>query len=197
MFRDFTDYGDDVIEGVFTRLAADTNPDKIDLGIGVYRDQSGQVPVMKAVRLAEQAVIEKQLPKSYISPLGNLEYCRAIEELVLGPDHPVLTAERTVSAQTPGAGSALRLAAELVHDLAPDARAWFSTPVWYHQLEFFEKAGMQLEFYRYYDQQNSELQFDDMLDDLGGMNAGDLLVVHGCCHNPTGQDLDLSQWQAV
>lgn len=197
MFRDFKVYGNDPIEGVFARLAADTNPDKIDLGIGVYRDESGHVPVMKAVRLAEKAVIDKQLPKSYLSPLGNLDYCDAIERLVLGAEHPVLESGRIISAQTPGAGSALRVAAELVNDVAPDARAWFSQPVWFHQLQFFEKAGMQLETYRYYDQQNSVLLFDEMLEDLRKMNAGDLLVLHGCCHNPTGQDLELEHWQAV
>lgn len=197
MFGHFKDYGNDPIEGVFARLAADTNTDKIDLGIGVYRDDSGQVPVMQAVRLAEKAVIEKQLPKSYLSPLGNLDYCRAIERLVLGAEHPLIDSGRIISAQTPGAGSALRVAAELVNDIAPNARAWFSDPVWFHQLQFFEKAGMQLGSYRYYDQQKSVLLFEEMLDDLRNMQAGDLLVLHGCCHNPTGEDLELEQWRAV
>ena len=197
MFRDYTGHGNDPIEGVFARLAADVSPDKIDLGIGVYRDESGNVPVMKAVRKAEASILGKQLPKSYLSPLGNFRYCRAILQLALGADHPALKSGRIVSAQTPGAGSALRLAAELVHDIAPGTRAWFSEPVWFHQLEFFEKAGLQLEFYRYYDQRDSRLLFDEMLEDIGKMKAGDLLVLHGCCHNPTGQDLDLDQWQAV
>ena len=197
MFETYRDHVDDPIEGLFARLAADTNPDKIDLGIGVYRDAEGKVPVMQAVRRAEQAILDKDLPKSYLSPLGNLDYCRAVEQLVLGKDHPALQSGRLVSAQTPGAGSALRVAAELVHDIAPDARAWFSRPVWFHQLEFFEVAGMPLEFYRYYDAHAAKLQFDAMLEDLEGMRAGDLLILHGCCHNPTGQDLELDHWQAV
>lgn len=197
MFRNFSNYEDDAIEGMFSRLSADTDPNKIDLGIGVYRDDSGQVPVMRAVRLAEQLIVERNGPKSYLTPLGNLDYCRDVERLVFGADHPVLLEDRISSVQTPGAGPALRLGAELVHDIAPNARVWFSDPVWCHQVEFFEKAGIESCSYRYYDRQNSRLRFDDMMQDLSQMKANDLLVLHGCCHNPTGQDLDLGQWQAV
>ena len=179
------------------RLAEDTSAEKIDLGIGVYRDASGQVPVMQAVRRAERAIVERNLPKSYLTPFGNPGYCEDIERLALGEDHPVLAAGRVISAQTPGAGSALRLAAELIHDLAPTSRVWLSEPVWFHQTEFFEKAGMEMCNYRYYDQQNSVLRFDEMLRDLSGMRPDDVLLLHGCCHNPTGQDLDIDQWQAV
>jgi len=197
MFRNFTDYENDPIEGLFVRLAEDTSPAKIDLGIGVYRDNSGQVPVMQAVRQAERAIVERNLPKTYLTPFGNLDYCEDIEKLALGADHPALTAGRIISAQTSGAGSALRLAAELVHELAPSSRVWLSEPVWFHQTEFFKKAGMELCNYRYYDQQQSVLRFDEMLQDLAAMRPNDLLLLHGCCHNPTGQDLDVDQWQAV
>ncbi len=197
MFRDFSGYENDPIEGMFARLAADKSPDRIDLGIGVYRDESGKVPVMQAVRRAEQVLVEKQLPKSYMTPFGNLRYCRDIEKLVLGPEHPVRAGKRIVSAQTPGAGCALRLGAEIINDLSPNSRVWASTPVWFHQLEFFEKAGLDIEFYRYYDHANSAPQFDEMLGDLARMREGDILLLHGCCHNPTGHDLDLDQWQAV
>jgi len=197
MFREFTNYENDAIEGLFVRLAEDTSSEKIDLGIGVYRDDSGQVPVMQAVRQAERAIVERNLPKSYLTPFGNLDYCKDIERLALGADHPVLAAGRIMSAQTPGAGSALRLAAELVHELAPSSRVWLSEPVWFHQTEFFEKAGMELRNYRYYDQQNSVLRFNEMLQDLSEMQPNDVLLLHGCCHNPTGQDLDVNQWQAV
>ena len=197
MFRDFTNYEDDSIEGLFVRLARDNSDEKIDLGIGVYRDDTGQVPVMQAVRHAERAIVARNTPKSYLTPFGNMDYCRDIELLVLGADHPTLTAERIVSAQTPGAGSALRLAAELVHGISPSSRVWLSEPVWFHQTEFFEKAGMELRTYRYYDQQNSVLRFEEMLQDLSQMQPDDVLLLHGCCHNPTGQDLDLEQWQAI
>jgi aspartate aminotransferase len=197
MFRDFTNYEDDPIEGLFARLAADPDPNKIDLGIGVYRDESGKVPVMEAVRKAEQILVDRKLPKSYMTPFGNLGYCRDIERLVLGEEHAVVDGNRIISAQTPGAGSALRLGAEIVRDLSPASRVWVSTPVWFHQLEFFEKPGLETVPYRYYDRETSQPQFDEMLDDLGNMHEGDILLLHGCCHNPTGQDLDLDQWQAV
>jgi len=197
MFKDICDYANDPIEAMFKRLAEDTNPDKIDLGIGVFRDDSGKVPVMQAVRKAEQQLFEQDLPKSYISPLGNSGYCRDMEQLALGSDHPVLKEGRIISAQTPGAGSALRAGAELAHSLSPGAVVWVSKPVWGHQLEFFEKAGIQVRFYRYYDQLNSTQDFAGMIEDLQAMKPNDLLLLHGCCHNPTGQDLTLEQWRTV
>lgn len=197
MFRDLSNYIDDPIEAMFVRLAADTHPDKIDLGIGVFRDESGTVPVLQAVRIAEQRLIERGLPKSYLSPLGNLDYCREVERLVLGNDHSVLTESRIVSAQTPGAGSALRAAGEFVHGLSPHSSVWVSDPVWAHQTEFFEKAGLAIRSYRYYDYARGTIDTDGMLEDLRGMRRDDVLLLHGCCHNPTGQDLNLEQWQRV
>ena len=129
MFNEIKNYEDDPIEAMFVRLAEDTHPEKIDLGIGVFRDESGKVPVMQAVRQGEQQLFERNLPKSYLSPLGNQDYCRDIETLALGADHPVIREDRIISAQTPGAGSALRAAAELVHELAPDSIVWVSQPV--------------------------------------------------------------------
>ena len=197
MFRDFAGYEDDLIEGLFVRLATDPSPDKIDLGIGVYRDDSGKVPVMQAVRQAELAYVQSEQPKSYLSPLGNLDYCADMEKLALGEEHPVLTAGRILSAQTPGAGSALRVGAELVNTLSPGSRVWVSDPVWFHQIQFFEKAGIEIQTYRYYDRLQSVSEINGMLEDLRAMRAGDLLLLHGCCHNPTGQDLTLEEWQAV
>jgi aspartate aminotransferase len=197
MFKNLCNYGNDPIEALFARLAADDHPHKIDLGIGVFRDDKGEVPVMQAVRAAEQQLLAKRLPKSYLSPLGNTDYCQDMERLVLGRDHAVLKEGRAVSAQTPGAGSALRAAAELVHDLNPAARVWVSDPVWGHQLEFFARAGLEIRPYRYYDQLRATLDFDGMCEDLQSMRADDILLLHGCCHNPTGQDLALDQWQLV
>ena len=182
---------------MFVRLGADCSPDRMDLGIGVYRDDSGQVPVLRAVREAELRVVRREESKAYLGPLGNMGYCRAMERLVLGPEHPVLKEQRVISAQTPGAGSALRVGAELVRGLSRESRVWVSSPVWPHQLEFFEQAGIKIMTYRYYDQFKSVSQFDEMLEDLQDMRRDDLLLLHGCCHNPTGQDLDLDQWRAV
>lgn len=197
MFRDLSRYEDDPIESMFVRLGADRSPARMDLGIGVFRDDSGQVPVFRAVREAELRVVRREESKSYLGPLGNLDYCRVMERLVLGPEQTVPGRRSVISAQTPGAGSALRVGAELVRTVSRDARVWVSDPVWPHQLEFFEQPGMKAMTYRYYDQFGSVLQFDEMLEDLKGMRRDDLLLLHGCCHNPTGQDLDPDQWQAV
>ncbi len=197
MFKDIRDYPNDPIEALFTRLEDDANPDKIDLGIGVFRDDSGNVPVMKAVREAEKRLFAQNLSKSYISPLGNADYCRDVERLVLGKDHPAIRPGRIVSAQTPGAGGALRAGAEFVSSLSAESVVWVSDLVWEHQLGFFTQAGLELRRYRYYDQFNSELLFDGMTEDLQAMKANDVLLLHGCCHNPTGQDLDLDQWKIV
>ena len=197
MFRDLALYEDDPIESMFVRLAADRSPERMDLGIGVFRDDSGEVPVFKAVRDAELRIVKRDESKSYINPLGNQDYCRTIERLVLGQELTLTGNRSVISAQTPGAGGALRLGAELVRTLSPRSRVWVSEPVWPHQLEFFERAGMKVKTYRYYDQFLSVPQFDEMLDDLNGLRRDDLILLHGCCHNPTGQDLDLDQWRAV
>lgn len=197
MFRNLSDHTNDPIEALFVRLADDPDPNKIDLGIGVFRDETGKVPVMRAVREAERRLFEQDLPKSYMSPLGNADYCADIEALALGANHSVIQEGRIVSAQTPGAGSALRAGAEFVQSLSPQSVVWVSEPVWGHQLEFFEKAGLSLQSYRYYDQLNSVLDFEGMVADLQSMQPDDLLLLHGCCHNPTGQDLDPAQWRTI
>ena len=197
MFKNFRDYVNDPIEAMFIRLAEDHYPDKIDLGIGVFRDAFGNVPVMDVVRQAESRLIARGLPKSYLSPLGNHDYCRDIERLVLGGNHTVLQTSRIVSAQTPGAGSALRLGAALIHSLSPHSVVWVSEPTWPHQVEFFEVAGLEIRSYRYYDQAKGMLDIEGMLEDLQAMQRDDILLLHGCCHNPTGQDLDIAQWKLV
>jgi aspartate aminotransferase len=197
MFEKLPDYENDPIEAMFVRLAGDRDAAKMDLGIGVYRDENGVAPVMEAVRLAEQQILNRRLPKSYLSPLGNADYCRDMEKLVLGDSHRLIDECRIVSAQTPGAGSALRAGAELVHRISPQADVWVSEPVWAHQLEFFTEAGIGIRRYRYYDQGSCRQQFAEMQEDLRRMCRGDLLLLHGCCHNPSGQDLSPEQWQVI
>jgi len=195
MFNNLTKYEDDPIEALFKRLGNDHAEDKIDLGIGVFRDQTGQVPVMQAVVEAEKQLLKQQGSKSYLSPLGNMDYCADVERLMLGDGHEAL--QRLVSAQTPGAGAALRGAAELVKSLCPTATVWFGSPCWGHQLEFFERAGLRTKQYRHYDSVKGALDFKGMLEDLSLLQENDVLILHGCCHNPTGEDPDLVQWQTI
>lgn len=134
MFDRITNYHDDAIEAVYARAAADSRPDRLNLGIGVYRDAAGAVTVMRAVREAEQRLLQRPRPKAYLSPLGNADYVVLMQRLVLGEYHSVLRDARLVAAQGPGAGGMLRVAAELIRSLAPESTVWLSEPVWEHQI---------------------------------------------------------------
>lgn len=197
MFADLPPYEDDPIEGIFRRCAADPRADKLNLSIGVFRDDSGNAPVLDCVKSAERAVLSRQETKAYVGPAGNPAYCAAIERLVLGDSHPVLSDERIRSVQTPGAGAALRVAAELIRSRNPGARIWFSDPVWLHQVDFFTRAGLAVRQHAYYDRQAHCLDFPGMMDSLEEARPGDVLVLHASCHNPTGEDLPLEAWDQL
>lgn len=197
MFELAPPHQDDPIESTFLRAKADPRPDLIDLSIGVFKDASGNAPIMATVRRAEMEVLGEQATKCYLSPAGNPDYCHAISRLVLGAAHPVLTGDRLQAVQTPGAGAALRVAAELIRFLKPDAAIWFSDPVWDHQPDFFTRAGLPRKIYRYYDRTNHTVDFDCMLTDLRAAARGDVVVLHGACHNPTGADLSVAQWREL
>lgn len=196
MYERLPPYRDDPIESTFRRCAADDR-DVLNLSIGVFRDENNNAPILDCVRQAEQQVIATQNTKAYIGPTGNPAYAEAIAHLALGQDHPALAAGRVRTAQTPGAGAALRVAAELIRDLTPEATVWFSTPVWDHQVDFFTRAGLKVAFHPYYDWQQHRLDFPAMLDGLDQARPGDVLILHASCHNPTGEDPDLAQWQAL
>jgi aspartate aminotransferase len=197
MFENLPVPVDDPIESLFQRIRDDTRSDKLDLGIGVYRDEAGKVPLFAAVREAEQRMLATTLHKGYVSPMGNMDYCRLMSALVLGPEHVRLQGNGPVMAQTPGAGGALRMAAELIKQLRPGSRIWFSDPVWLHQLDFFRNAGLEICRYRYYRVDTGELQIEAMLEDLAAMRPDDVLVLHGSCHNPTGEDPPLWLWEQL
>jgi len=197
MFENLPRPVDDPIEALFQRIHDDPRPDKLDLGIGVYRDEQGRVPLFAAVKAAEQRMLDAGMHKGYVGPLGNMAYCRQVSSLVLGQGHARLQGAGPVMAQTPGAGGALRVAAELIKQLRPGSRIWFSDPVWLHQLDFFRSAGLEIRQYRYYRIETGELQVEAMLEDLAAMRADDVLVLHGSCHNPTGEDLPLWLWERV
>jgi len=197
MFEKVTSPVEDALEAMFLRLKNDQRPNKLDLGIGIYRNNEGDIPLMECVRQAELKRVEQPVHKGYLTPLGNQDYCRAVLNLTLGAQHPMLTDASVVTAQTPGAGGALRMAAELVKEISPSSRAWFTDPVWPHQMDFFKAAGVECKQYRYYDIESAQRLDDQALDDLKALQAGDILVIHGSCHNPTGEDPDLELWQRL
>jgi aspartate aminotransferase len=187
----------DQILGLMAQFRADPFPRKVDLGVGVYRDPSGNTPVLECVRRAEQLVIAEQSTKSYVAAAGREEYNTAVETLVLGPRHPARTAHRTRTAQTPGGCGALRVGAELIRAVAPTAAVFMSDPTWGNHAPLLGGCGLKLERYPYYDAAAHRLLFESMLDRLEHARAGDVVLVHASCHNPCGADLSLEQWRAL
>ena len=197
MFDFAPNHQGDPIELTLSRAREDTRSNKLDLSIGVLRDASGNTPIMECVLDAEKCVFETQASKGYLSPAGNMKYCRLVETLLLGENSPALTNGRIRSVQTPGAGAALRVVAELVKIIRPASKIWFSNPIWDHNPDFFTRAGLSKATYDYYDLHRHHIDFDAMLASLERASENDLIVFHGSCHNPTGADLTLQQWKEL
>ncbi len=197
LFSNIPQFGVHPLARVYMAYGRDQNPSKADLGIGVYRDENGESPIMKSVQLAEMQLLETRKSKDYLAPDGNRRYSSLIERLLLGEDHPALLEDRVRSIQTPGGGGALRAAAELIRTISPDATVWVSQPTWDHQIFVLKMAGVRVAEYPYYDRQANRLEFDRMCAALRHARAGDVVLLHGCCHNPTGEDLTPDQWQSL
>lgn len=174
----------DPILGLIDRFREDPSPDKVDLGVGVYRDESGQTPIMRAVRQAARIEVETATSKAYFGQGGNPEINPVIQELVLGEDHPV---DRAMTLQTPGGSGALRVAAELLVEAKRDVRMWVPSPTWANHVPLIGAAGVEQVSYPYYD--GSAIDRRAMFDTLESAAPGDAILVHASCHNPTGADL--------
>jgi len=184
------------------KFRADTFSQKVDLGVGVYRDSSGNTPVLECVRRAEQIVLAAQSTKSYVAAAGREEYNSAVEELVLGTSHPARRDRRARTVQAPGGCGALRVGAELIRASAAAASSatvtvHVSDPTWGNHIPLLGSSGLRLERYPYYDAKSHELRFAAMLERLDRVPAGDVVLVHASCHNPAGADLNLEQWQIL
>jgi aspartate aminotransferase len=187
----------DAILGLMTRFRADDASTKVDLGVGVFRDLSGNTPILDCVRRAEQAVLAAQSTKSYVSAAGREEFNLAVEALVLGNGHPARAGRRTRTLQAPGGCGALCVGAELIRAAAPTAAVHVSDPTWGNHIPLLGSSGLRLERYPYYDAAAHELRFEAMLERLERAPAGDVVLLHACCHNPSGADLHASQWRAL
>jgi aspartate aminotransferase len=187
----------DSILGLMAQYRADPFKQKVDLGVGVYRDLSGNTPILDCVRSAEKEVLAAQTTKSYVGAAGREEFNSAVEELVLGPTHASRRDRRARTLQTPGGCGALRVGAELIKAAAPNAVVHLSDPTWGNHAPLLGDCGLKLERYPYYDAAAHELRFEAMLQRLQAASAGDAVLIHACCHNPTGADLSPAQWQAV
>jgi aspartate aminotransferase len=173
---------------------ADPRGDKVDLGVGVYKDAQGNTPVMRAVKAAEARLLEEQKSKSYVGVLGDLGFVDALADLALGPAVP---RDRLAGAQTPGGTGAIRQLFELVRRAAPAATVWHSDPSWPNHPAILGYLGIPARTYRYFDPASRGVDFGAMMADLAQMKPGDVLLLHGCCHNPTGADLSGDQWREL
>ncbi|WP_428637227.1 amino acid aminotransferase [Shewanella sp.] len=187
----------DPILGLTDAFKADPRADKVNLGVGIYKDESGQTPILKSVKLAEQKLLETETSKSYLGIDGVGAYNQAVQGLLFGSDHQVLLQKRAVTAQAPGGTGSLRVAAEFVVRNTSARTIWVSNPTWANHNNIFQSAGLTVKQYGYYDAERHDIDFDAMLTSLEQASSGDLLLLHGCCHNPTGIDLNISQWEVI
>ncbi len=186
----------DPILGLMESYAKDTNPQKFDLGVGVYKDAQGLTPILQAVKRAEQRLVEQQTTKTYIGGHGDPAFGRLISELVLGAGSALLKAQRAGATQTPGGTGALRLSADFIAHSLPGRGVWLSNPTWPIHETIFAKAGLKVSHYPYVGSDN-RLDVPAMLATLATVPEGDVVLLHACCHNPTGFDLSQDDWRQV
>lgn len=179
------------------RFREDPSPDKVDLGVGVFRDLTGNTPVLDCIKRAEGAVLAAQTTKTYVAAAGRAEFNSQVADLVLGPEHVALRDGRVRVLQTPGGCGALRVGAELTRAAAPGTTVHISSPTWGNHASLLGSSGLRLAEYPYYDVSAHRLRFDALLERLEAAPAGDLVLLHACCHNPTGADLSADQWRAL
>jgi aspartate/tyrosine/aromatic aminotransferase len=187
----------DSILGLMARYRADPSAHKVDLGVGVFRDLAGNTPVLDCVRRAEREVLAAQTTKSYVGAAGREEFNSSVEALVLGADHTARRDRRTRTVQTPGGCGALRVGAELIRAAVPAATVHVSDPTWGNHIPLLGSSGLRLDKYPYYDAPAHQLRFDAMMEHINQAPSGDVILIHGCCHNPTGADLSLTQWETL
>ncbi len=197
MFQQLIRLQEDPILGLMAKFRADPFAQKVDLGVGVYRDANGDTPVLDCVRRAEQAVLAAQTTKSYVAAAGREEFNAAVTDLALGAAHSAVRDRRSITVQATGGCGALRVGAELIRAAAPAVSVHVSDPTWGNHPPLLGNSGLQLARYPYYDSAARRPRFDAMLEYLHAAAQGDVVLIHACCHNPTGADLDDGQWRAV
>lgn len=187
----------DPILGLSAAFKDDPNPNKIDLGVGVYKDEQGRTPILSSVAKAQNILLESETSKTYITPQGVQGYIDGMLELMLGKGNPALLANRIAAVQAPGGCGALRILAELLKRCNDRLTVWVSDPTWANHIPLIGNAGLNIETYPYFDKENASINFDGMVECLTKVKKGDVVLLHGCCHNPTGADLNKEQWQKV
>jgi len=187
----------DPIFGLNDQFASDTNPHKVNLGVGVYFDDNGKLPLLECVRKAEHAMLESPKARNYLPMDGIAAYDTAVKGLVFGAQSQVVTSGRVATVQSLGGTGGLKIGADFLHKLNPSAKALVSDPTWANHTAIFRNAGFEVGTYTYYDASGRRVNFDGMLADLRAAAPGTVVVLHACCHNPTGYDLTAAQWDQV
>jgi aromatic-amino-acid transaminase len=197
MFEQVTAAPADPILGLTEAFKTDPRKEKINLGVGIYKDEEGNTPILRSVKQAEAALLETENSKSYLSIEGNLAYGLAVQQLLFGEDSDIISSGRAKTAQAPGGTGALRIAAEFMVRQLDVKRIWVSNPTWANHNQIFRAAGLDVVQYGYYNAETKDMDFDAMLSSLAEVEAGDVILFHGCCHNPTGIDPSASQWRQL
>lgn len=197
MFESLKPAAVDPILGLMAAFREDPRDNKIDLGVGVYQDDRGRTPVMEAVKRAESKLMELEQTKSYQGIAGDAEYNSRMLQLMFGEDHSILSSGRIKTLQAPGGSGALRVGAEVIKRARPEAKLWVGVPTWPNHIPLLGGAGFEIEEYPYYDMQSRQINSELMMETLRKVPAGDVVLLHGCCHNPTGADLTNAQWDEI
>jgi aspartate aminotransferase len=197
MFESLKPVGMDPILGLMAAFRADDRANKIDLGVGVYQDDRGRTPVMASVKEAEAQLMTLETTKSYQGIAGDPDYNQRILQLLLGTEHSILNSGRIKTIQAPGGSGALRVGAEVVVRARPDAKLWVGVPTWPNHIPLLGSAGVTIKEYPYYNLSNHQIDIESMMATLAQVPAGDMVLLHGCCHNPTGADLTPEQWDQI
>ena len=197
MLQDVTPAPPDAILGLSEAFKADPRPGKINLAVGVYKDANGRTPVLDAVKAAERRLVDTETTKGYLPIDGSPAYAVRVQAMLFGDGHPIVENGRAGTAHTPGGTGGLRVAGDYLQQNHPDATLWLSDPTWANHQPIFAAAGLATKTYPYLDRQRNSLDFDAMLAALRDIPAGDVVLLHGCCHNPTGVDPTPDQWRDI
>lgn len=197
MFESLKPVAIDPILGLMIAFKADPRSEKIDLGVGVYQDDRGRTPVMEAVKTAEARLMDLETTKSYQGMAGDPDYNHRMLRLLFGEQHSILNSGRVKSIQAPGGSGALRVGAEVICRSRPESKLWVGVPTWPNHIPLLGGAGFEIKEYPYYDMVNHKIDVQAMMDALRSVPAGDMVLLHGCCHNPTGADLSHEQWDQI
>ena len=197
MFESLKPVAIDPILGLMIAFKADTRLVKVDLGVGVYQDDHGRTPVMESVKIAEARLLELETTKSYQGMAGDPDYNQRMLGLLFGEQHSILSSGRVKSIQAPGGSGALRVGAEVIRRARPESKLWIGVPTWPNHIPLLGSAGFEIKEYPYYDMSRHQISSQAMMEALRSVPAGDMVLLHGCCHNPTGADLSHDQWDEI